>query len=174
LENRWNGQVTPYKEPVYLVRPREKENRRQASIPGERLRDFYEAILLYAAFFRSFMAGHAGLEFFRVMTGIAPLDAWFRHILLRCQRHWMGLMAFCAGRNTLLDFPIVRHILMRVNLVAAFSRELFGPGGKVIERAVTLKADIPVPGWGRRSIRLCLRIRRLGDRLSCRKKADKR
>ena len=63
---------------------------------------------------------------------------------------------------------------MRVNLIAAFSRELFGPGGKVIERAVTLKADILVPGWGRRSIRLRLRVRRLGGRQRCRKKAKER
>lgn len=83
-------------------------------------------------------------------------------------------MALCADRNALVGFPIVRHILVGVNLVAAFSRELLGPGGKVIERAVTLKADILVPRWGRRSIRLRLRIRRLGGRQHCRKKAKER
>ncbi len=33
-----------------------------------------------------------------------------------------------------------------VNLFSALGRELLGSGGKVIERAMTLKADILVPG----------------------------
>jgi len=58
----------------------------------------------------------------------------------------MGFVALCTDRNALLVFPIVRHILVGVNLIAAFGRELLGSSCKVIERAVTLKADILVPG----------------------------
>ncbi len=56
----------------------------------------------------------------------------------------MGFVALCTDRNALLVFPIVRNILVGVNLVAAFSRELLGPSGKVIERAMTLETDILV------------------------------
>ena len=120
------------------------------------------------------MAGPAGLEFFRVVTSVAPFDAGFWHIFLRCQRYRMGFMALCTDRNALLDFPIVRHISVGVNLFTAVGREVLRPGGKVIEGAMTLEADILVPGWGRRIIRLRLRIRRLGDRQRCRKKANER
>ena len=120
------------------------------------------------------MAGDAGLEFFRVVTRVAPFDAGFGDIFLRCQRQRMRLMALCADRNAFLGFPIVRHILVGVNLVAALGCEFLGAGGEVIEGPMTLEADILVPGWGRRSIRLRLRVRRLGGRQRCRKKAKER
>jgi hypothetical protein len=83
-------------------------------------------------------------------------------------------MALCADWNALLGLPIVGHILVGVNLFTAFSREILGPGGKVIERTVTLKADLLVPRGDRRIIRLRLRVRRLGGGQRCRKKAKER
>jgi hypothetical protein len=121
-----------------------------------------------------FVAGPAGLEFFRVVTRVAPFDAGFRHIFLRYQRQRMRLMALCADWNALFGLPIVGHILVGVNLFTAFSREILGPGGKVIERTVTLKADFLVPRWGCRIIRLRLRVRPPGGRQRCRIKAKER
>ncbi len=117
------------------------------------------------------MARGARLEFFCVVTGVTPIDGGFRHIFLRYQRYRMGFMAPCTDRDALFVFPVVRHIVVGIYLLAAFRREVLRPGGEIIEGTVTLEADILVPGWGRRSLRLLL-IRRLGHRQSCHKKVN--
>ena len=118
------------------------------------------------------MTGLASLEFFGVVASVAPIDGGFRHIFLRCQGNRMGFMASCTDRNALLVFPAVRHIAVGIYLFAAFCGEVVGCASKIIEGTVTLKADILVPRWDRRSLRLLLRPRRPGWSQRCFKKIN--
>jgi hypothetical protein len=84
----------------------------------------------------------------------------------------MGLVAFRADRNALVNFSVVGHILVRINLLAVFGRYGLGPSGKVFEGAMTLETGIFLPGWSGGSFRFRWSVRRMKGRRCCRKKAN--
>jgi len=77
------------------------------------------------------------------MAGVTPIHVGFGQPILQCQRHRMGLVAVRAYGNILRVLPVVGHIPVRVDFLAASSDEFSGSGNERLVRPVTGKAGLP-------------------------------
>jgi hypothetical protein len=91
------------------------------------------------------MAALARLEIVLVVTGrIAPLDIGLgTGSKIACRRrHWVWLMTIIALWNSLRLFRIMRHVPVWSDLLTAW-RRIAGTGrGELIERPVTIQANV--------------------------------
>ena len=91
------------------------------------------------------MASLARLEIVLVVTGrIAPLDAGFAMCskITGCRRHWVRLMTITAVWNSLRLFQIMRHVSVWSDFFAAWCRVAGSGHGELIERSVTVQANV--------------------------------
>lgn len=76
----------------------------------------------------------------------------------------MRHMAVSTVHNAFCICPVMRHILVRVDLIAAFGGVSLGGGGKFIEGSMTIETDIFAVGCVCGGVRLGCRCRRGGSR----------